>query len=87
MLLCSPESFYYAVEGYFDKKDELILLARNIANFASVGFVKPEEFNSSWPLPERMQMKTELTAPSWTATPKETREKIIAHLKQAELKK
>ena len=45
---CSPYMFLAACEGYFDKMDERITLARNVALFASQR--SSDEFNKAWPV-------------------------------------
>ena len=55
MLVSSPESFYYAVEGYYRKEENHMMLMRNVAQFASAGFVKNDDFNKAWPLPKKYQ--------------------------------
>lgn len=56
----SPCEFYYACKGYFDEKEDNVLLMRKVAQFASVGFVKDTDFNSAWPLQHSEQKETVL---------------------------
>lgn len=44
----SPKECYYAFKGYFDEREEQILLMRSVAMFASAGMVK--DFDKAWPL-------------------------------------
>jgi hypothetical protein len=43
----SPQDFYYACKGYFDKENNLMMLMRNVAMFASQR--ASDEFNKYWP--------------------------------------
>jgi spore germination cell wall hydrolase CwlJ-like protein len=71
----SPCEFYYACKGYFDKEEQDIMIWRKVAQAASAGFVKSEDFEAFWP-----SLKEEKT-PSWSETPIELRKKILAGLK------
>jgi hypothetical protein len=51
------------------------MIWRKVAQAASAGFVKSEDFESFWP-----SLKEEKT-PSWSETPIELRKKILAGLK------
>jgi hypothetical protein len=46
----SPREFYYACLGYFAEREDNIILMRNVARFASVGYVKPFDFDNAWPI-------------------------------------
>lgn len=46
----SPCEFYYACKGYFDEREEQILLMRNVAMFAS-GNGTHKDFDKAWPAP------------------------------------
>jgi hypothetical protein len=45
----SPCEFYYACKGYFDEREEQILLMRNVAMFASGNGVH-KDFDKAWPV-------------------------------------
>jgi hypothetical protein len=47
----SPESFHYAVEGYFDIWEDRTMTFRNVAKAAFWG--TDSEFNKFWPLPTK----------------------------------
>lgn len=53
------------------------MIMRKVAQAASAGFVKSEDFNQFWP---DENQKEEVT-PSWGSTPIELRKKILEKLK------
>jgi len=52
------------------------MIQRKVAQAASAGFVKSEDFESFWP-----SAQEEKETPSWSETPIELRKKILANLK------
>ena len=75
----SPCEVYYAFKGYFDKEEHQMLVMRKVAQAASAGFVKGDDFEKFWPAPERLSTPD---IPSWAATSIELRKKIISDLKK-----
>ena len=49
------------------------LILRKVAQAASAGFITSQGFGEFWPLPEGLEKET----PSWSATDKETRDRLI----------
>lgn len=54
-----------------------MLVMRKVAQAASAGFVKSDDFEKFWPGPKGEQKET----PSWATTTPEERKKIIEKLK------
>lgn len=54
-----------------------MMIMRKVAQAASAGFVKQNDFNEFWPLKEE-----DVITPSWSATPLELRKKILSELKR-----
>ena len=54
-----------------------MLVMRKVAQAASAGYVKSDDFENFWPLPNREQVST----PSWAETSAEDRKRIIDKLR------
>ena len=52
------------------------MLMRKVAQAASAGFIKQNDFENFWP-----EKKKQEDTPSWSQTPVELRNKILAKLK------
>lgn len=52
----SPQEFYYACKGYFDEREEQIILQRNAAFLICQTFgAKHSDLNKAWPLDGKKQ--------------------------------
>ncbi len=52
----SPQEFYYACKGYFDEREEQILLHRNAAFLICQSFgAKHSDLNKAWPVDDKQK--------------------------------